>query len=334
MVVLSRAGTSRLKLAAALAVLAALFAIPAFLIPSPTPDWPSFYAGAKLAREGSAQLYSFAASRRITGRFMNPAWVWAFVRPPLYATVLWPLGLVRPQAAFLLWQTLNLGAAVGVVLLLWPSPLAVLAMLSCAPMWTSFRQGQDMPLVVFAAALSVALVERRRTFLAGVVLALCGIKFHLLLLIPIFFCARKAWRFAAGLLSGAAFMIGACFLLYGPSWIGDYYRCVTENQKHLKTTSLLSIVPDSWWPIAVCVAAAFLTMALSKYSKTQGMALAVTLGMSLTVAPRFYLYDLAIALPAVLLLLRRSTDPSSAVNLPQLCPTAARYMWPKSHRTP
>jgi Glycosyltransferase family 87 len=316
---------------AALCAMAALFLIPAFVIPSPTPDWPSFYAGAKLAPEGSARLYSFAASQAITGRFMNAAWVWAFVRPPVYATALYPLGLLTPRAAFIAWQTLNLAALVCVVVLLWPSRVAVAATLSCAPMWTSFRQGQDMPLIALAAALSITLAERKRNYLAGLVLALCGIKFHLLLLIPTFLCVRKAWSVAAGLLTGAGSMIGACFVLYGASWIHDYYRCVVENQKHLKTTSLLAVVPSPWWAAVVCLAAGVVTVVLCRHSKTDGMALAVTLATGLMVAPRFYLYDVAIALPAALVVLRQFTNSPAAVNLPHSTLGLRRPMLHKSH---
>ena len=282
----------------------ALLAVPAFLIRSPTPDWPAFYAGAKLAPEGSARLYSFAASQAITGRFMDPAWVWAFVRPPVYATLLYPLGLLTPGAAFFAWQTLNLAAMVGAVLLLWRSPVAVIATLSCAPLWTSFKQGQDMPLLALAAAGSIALLERKRTYLAGLVLALCGIKFHLLLLIPVFLLACRAWRVAAGLASGTAALMVACFALYGRGWIQDYYRCVTENQRHLKTTSLLAIVPTTWWWITVSLFAVMLTATLCRWAKTDAMALAASLAIGLAVAPRFYVYDLVLALPAVLVTLR------------------------------
>ena len=316
---------------AALCAMVALFAIPAFLLPSPTPDWPSFYAGAKLAREGSAQLYSFAASQAITGRFMSPVWVWAFVRPPMYATALYPLGLLTPRAAFVSWQILNLAAVICVVMLLWRSPAAVVATLSCAPMWTSFRQGQDMPLVLLAAAVSVALLERRRTYLAGIVLALCGIKFHLLLLIPIFLLVRKAWRVTAGVLTGATALFAACFVQYGPSWMGDYYRCLVENQKHLKTTSLLSAVPAAWWAVAVCAVAVALTVVLAWRSTTDGTALATALAMGLTVAPRIYLYDVTIALPALLVLLRRFTDDTAAARLPHIPCISAGDMLHKSH---
>jgi Glycosyltransferase family 87 len=311
--------------------MAALFAIPAFLVRSPTPDWPSFYAGAKLAHEGSARLYSFAASQAITGRFMSPVWVWAFVRPPIYATVLYPLGLLTPQTAFVLWQILNLAALTFVVLLLWRSPPAVVATLSCAPIWTSFKQGQDMPLVLLVAAVSVALLERRRSYLAGMVLALCGIKFHLLLLIPVFLLARKAWPVAAGVLTGATVLIGVCFVQYGPSWIGDYYRCVVENQKHLTTTSLLSVVPAAWWAVAVWTVAVMVTVTLARRCPTDGMALALTLAMGLTVAPRIYLYDVAIALPAVLVVLRWFIEEPTAAKLPQTPLTPYRVMLHKSH---
>lgn len=318
--------TSRMKVTASLLLMALIFAIPAFLIRSPTPDWPSFYAGAKLASEGSARLYSFAASHAITSQFMSPVWVWAFLRPPVYATALYPLGLLKPQEAFLVWQLFNLAAIVAVVALLWRSPLAVVAALSCSPLWTSFKQGQDMPLLVLAAATAIVLIGRKRTYVAGFVLALCGIKFHLLLLIPVFLCVRKAWSLAAGLLSGAVVMMGACCALYGRSWAADYYHCVAENQKHLRTTSLLSIVPSGWWPVALCSVVVLVTAAVCRYSRSDRMALALTLALGLMVAPRFYFYDVAIALPALLVILRGFTQESTqsgAVHHPRPAPPPA-----------
>jgi hypothetical protein len=79
------------------------------------------------------------------------------------------------------------------------------------------------------------------------------------------------------------------------------------------------------------VVAGMVTFAFCKASKTDGMALAVTLAMGVTVTPRFYLYDLAIALPAALVILRWFTDSPAAASLPHESPTPAGVVLQKSH---
>lgn len=214
-------------------LLCCVLLIPAFLFPSSTPDWPSFYAGAKLATRGSAELYSFQASQQITGQFEDPSYVWAFVRPPIYAIALSPLGALPPRAAFMVWELLNVAAVIGFVFLVDPSPFGFVMTALFVPLGLSFRQGQDMPLWLLSIGLSMVLLRRNKAFAAGLVLALCGIKFHLFLLVPVFLLARKAGKMAAGLCVGGVLLIVGCFALFGRNWPSQYYTCIVENQRHI-----------------------------------------------------------------------------------------------------
>jgi len=307
------------KLAGVLfAVLAAgVFLIPAFVLPSPTPDWPAFYAAAKLAPLGSAKLYSFAEMKRITSSFENPAFVWAFVRPPFYAFVLFPLGLLRPWAAFVAWQLANLVALACFQALMWPSRIGLLAMVACAPLWVSFRQGQDMPLLLLIVGVTIFLLEHNRAGLAGAVMSLCTIKFHLLLLVPMFLLAHRGWRMAAGLCLGVAALLIGCFTIYGGDWPAQYSRSMIENQRHLHTASLWTLAPAPWGPITVVTVLALGCYFACRKISSPAIAFAVSLVFSFLAAPRAYIYDAAITLPALLLILRSSVD--SRLPVAQMC---------------
>jgi hypothetical protein len=297
---------SRMRTALCIVLLCCVLLIPAFLFPSPTPDWPSFYAGAKLATRGSAELYSFQASQQITGQFEDPSYVWAFVRPPIYAAALAPWAALPPCAAFAAWELLNVAAVIGFVFLADASLFGLVMTSLFIPLGLSFRQGQDMPLWLMFIGLSMVLLYRNKAFAAGLILALCGIKFHLFLLVPVFLLARRASKMAAGLCVGGFLLILGCFALFGRNWPSQYYTCITENQKHLPSTgSFLALVQFPWWPVVICVSVGALCYAVCRYVKSPEAALSSAVALSLFVAPRLYLYDAVIALPALLLIFRR-----------------------------
>ena len=143
---------------------------------------------------GTPQLYSpeamFAANVRDAGCAGRAA---AFVRPPFYALMMAPLGWLPFGAAWTVFVALNIIALIGYVLL-WPGNqlLGLLALAWSYPIGYSFANGKDIPFVLFWLALSVALMVRGKETAAGVVLALCGIKFHLFLLIPLWIVCTQA----------------------------------------------------------------------------------------------------------------------------------------------
>jgi Glycosyltransferase family 87 len=277
--------------------------IPAFFLPSATPDWPTFYVGAKLVSLGSQTLYSIPASQVITGQFMNPDFVWSFMRPPFYALMLSPLGLFDPQTAFTTWQFVNLAAIAIAILIIWPSRWSVLITVLCAPVWSSFRQGQDMPVLLLIIAVAIAFTRKNRPGLAGAVLSLCLLKFSLLFMLPIFFIARRSWRMSAGFASGALSLLATCFAIFGPQWPVQYYSCVMENQKHLETHSLFSL-SHPWLSVAVMGLLVSVCYWIGRKAVTVEMALAASLALGVLAAPRMYRYDAAISLPALLMAVR------------------------------
>jgi hypothetical protein len=195
-------------------------------------DFLQLYAGARLAR--TSGLYDIEASKRIhvevTGSWY-PSVYWS--RLPWYALILSPLGNLPYQTAYRLWIAMN-AIAVGAWLLwyarLWP-PLPMLAALS-VPLVLNFANGQDAGLVTACAGFSVLLIRRNRSFLAGLVLALCSIKFHLFLLLPVALIVHKQWRVLWGGLAGGAVLAMLSVLTNGWAWPWQFLKLVSSPELH------------------------------------------------------------------------------------------------------
>jgi hypothetical protein len=292
-------------------LLAGILAVPAFLMPSDTPDWPAFYVGARLV--GTPDLYSFDASNRITREFMPAHWVWAFLRPPSYAAMLSPLRLLSPAEAFLAWQALSLAGIACAAFLVWRSPLAVPLVVLFHPLWSALRQGQDIWFVVGCLAGSMFLLETRRPLAAGALLALGTVKPHLFLLIPVAILALRAWRFGAGAAVTGALLAAISTVLQGPRWVADFWRAAAENQARITGSwSFASTLPGPAWTV-VAVLAIVIALYLACRRLEPGAALALAAVAGLLTAPRLYAYDTCVALPLLLLWFRSR----SAVRAPR-----------------
>ncbi len=285
-------------------IVIAFLLVPGLLFPSRTPDWPTWIVGAELSgstEPGKAErLYSLDESQKITRAFAQPQnGVWAFVRIPLYATLLRPLAWTSPARA-LVALVLNLLAIGAAGWLLWPSPWTPLVVVLFPPIIANFKQGQDAPLFVLAVAASTALLDRYPV-LAGLILAFLGIKFNLLLLLPVFFVMKGAWRMVAGFAAGILLLISACFALYGESWPLLYYRLILDNERHLSA---------HYWSVGRIAASAVLAMGLVVLMvriKPLAASLLVAVAVSALAGMR-YRYDLVLILPLVLILLRGAAE--------------------------
>jgi Glycosyltransferase family 87 len=191
-------------------------------------DFPAFYAGGQMV--GTPELYSpeaiFAANVRDAG-CAGPAA--AFVRPPFYAVMLAPLGWLPFHTAWVAFIALNIAALVGYVFL-WPGNrlLLVLALAWSYPIGYSFASGKDIQFVLIWLALAVALMVRGYETAAGLVLALCSIKFHLFLLIPLWIVCARLWRVAQGLAIGSGALLAVSFLAAGWNWPSLYLRVLRD----------------------------------------------------------------------------------------------------------
>jgi hypothetical protein len=301
------------KTIAALLLAPLLVALAALPLEHWETDFLSFYAGAKLA--GTGQLYALDAVHQIqAGYEREPAQVRAYIRPPFYAMLLWPFGKLPFRAASVVWQVLNV-AAIGVFIWNWRRDRAVTIVLF-VPLLIAVALGQDVPIFLAVFAGAVWLLRKKRFFLAGLVMALCAVKFHLFLLLPLVIAARRMWRFAGGLAAGGSVLAGLSFWVYG-NWVPSFLAMLRMNEEHQNSQAYMVSIAGLLWRApwaAVWIAAMFLAAAVAlwfcipKIEEDAAMALALLAGVLLSM--HAFIYDLGFLLPWITL-----QKPERAVQL-------------------
>lgn len=195
-------------------------------------DFAQLYAGARLS--GTPQLYQPAASKKI---HMEAFGFWLegvyYSRPPFYAFLLRPLARLPYLAAYWLFQTISLGAFVWFLRTWTPRRPELLVFVSlCLPVLSNFLTGQDLAFPLLAFALSIEQMRRGRDFSAGLMLALCAIKIHLFVLVPVVLLIHRRWKVLCGGATGGAVLVTASFLSDGWNWPGRYLALLGNGELH------------------------------------------------------------------------------------------------------
>lgn len=191
-------------------------------------DFVQLYTGAHLS--GTGMLYdpetNYDLHRHLFGtRF--PAVLYS--RPPFYSFLLRPLGRLPYLAAFSLFVSLNLLAAIWVFLrVLGPNrPAAWLGLLNPAA-YLALLWGQDVWLAVTLCAAAWLTLRKGRDFQAGLLLSLCAIKAHLFVLTPLALLLQRRWT----VLAGGAVLLLISFHAEGAAWPAAYARILSTPVIH------------------------------------------------------------------------------------------------------
>jgi hypothetical protein len=193
-------------------------------------DFLALYSGAKLA--GTPALYSVSAAKDLQaelGHIWLPAVI--YTRPPFYAVLLKPLTALPYRVAYGLFQALNL-AALAAFLWFWARRDKLLCVLGgvSIPVVTAFANGQDVLLLVLICAAAWELERRQRLFLAGLLLSLLAVKFHLFLFVPVVLLVHQRWRMLWGGVVGAAALLGVSAIFQGWDWPAGYIRLLRSPE--------------------------------------------------------------------------------------------------------
>jgi hypothetical protein len=183
-------------------------------------DFSTFYAGAKLAR--TPALYDHETMRNeVRAGWPDSGDSEVYLRAPFYAVLLKPLALLPYRAALIVFLGLTTGCFLWFVLRFSKecSYLPLLAAFS-VPIYLNINGGADVPLLLPVIGGFVLLTRRGRDFAAGLVLALCAIKFHLFLFVPLLLLFKKKWR----ILLGASVGTIALTLVGGVSLIAPWLK--------------------------------------------------------------------------------------------------------------
>ncbi|HUE66666.1 MAG TPA: glycosyltransferase 87 family protein [Candidatus Acidoferrum sp.] len=291
------------------------------------PDFFNFYAAAKLyVTNGGAAVYDIAMQRQvelqITGQDPSRFIVLPYFHPPYYTLLITPLAYLDYRHAYYAMAAFNLLLAVALVVILVRTSLRVhgrgrLIAASMIggffPLFVTVLQGQSDLVLLVPLAGAYAAWARGRIGLAGALSALALSKPQLLLLIPVLFITRRAWRALAGFV-GVLLALGAVSVAgfgFGP--VLDYLGAVGTwaVTGHLPNTgqlvytdpavyslrNVLEAVPGGGKVVAFVILVlllALVALSLSWRPDKPRLDFALAVAASLVLSPHQNVHDLAL----------------------------------------
>jgi hypothetical protein len=237
-----------------------------------------------------------------------------YIRPPFYAVLVWPLSKLPYRQSYLVWQILSVAALLGFILA-WRATNRDAALLACSwslPLLLGISLGQDLTFLLLVLAVSLR-IHSTRPFVAGAVLSLCAIKFHMFLLLPVLIAGQKRWRMLAGLLAGAGALTGVSFAAAGADWPKRYLEILTMGrispEEQLMPNFHAMLLGGPYWrvlePLLGVMTAGAVWRAVRRVDFAYGLAAALVGG--LLVSHHAYPQDCTLLIPALLVVMSRSS---------------------------
>jgi GT2 family glycosyltransferase len=291
------------------------------------PDFFNFYAAAKLyVTQGGSAVYDIAMQRQVelqvTGQDPSRFVVLPYFHPPYYTLLIAPLGYLDYRTAYYVMAAFNVLLLAALVTVLVRSSLRVrgragfvaTAMIAgFFPAFVTVLQGQSDLVVLLPLAAAYAAWAKGRMGMAGAFAALALAKPQLLLLIPILFVARRAWRalgsFAAvlaglGLISIAGFGVGTVFTYLGSlgTWaitghLPNTGQLVYTDPAVYSLRNILEALPGGGKVLAFVILVfllALVALSLSWRPDKPRLDFALAVAASLVLSPHQNVHDLAL----------------------------------------
>ena len=194
-------------------------------------DFVVLYVGAKLA--GTADLYSRAVNLATLQSILGVKMDIVYIRPPFYAVLLKPLSFLPYWAAYAVFAALCVASIVWfVVRFTKECPVLPLCASLGIPVVAALLGGQDTPFLLVFMGGFILLTRRQKDFLAGLVLSLCAIKFHLFLFVPLMLLCKKRWRLIYGASCGVAALMAGGIAFTGIASLGKYLSILPDPRNN------------------------------------------------------------------------------------------------------
>lgn len=231
-----------------LAILLAAFLLARGILPSLSAiatDFPNYYTASRIVLSGgeTARLYDdawFQEQMRASG-FVEPGKFSPF--PPSTALIVTPLAFFTPQYALRIMTLINFIFLVGVIVLLVRLfeleflQATVIVLLAGTGLANCFRFGQLYIPLAFFMLLSLFMLERRRSVLAGLSAGiLLPVKYFSVLNV-VDFARHRNWPAVASAILGAAVIVLAGVLVLGAQIHYEFIASVLPN--HLRSNLTL-----------------------------------------------------------------------------------------------
>jgi len=291
------------------------------------PDFFNFYAAAKLyVTNGGAAVYDVAMQRQVelqvTGQDPSRFIVLPYFHPPYYTLLIAPLAYLDYRHAYYVMAAFNVLLVAALIAILVRTSLRVHArgwLVASAmtagffPLFVTVLQGQSDLVVLVPLAGAYAAWARGRHGWAGALSALALAKPQLLLLIPVLFITRRAWRALAafagvlaglGLLSIATFGIGPVLTYLGSvgSWaitgrLPNTHELVYTDPAVYSLRNILEAIPGGGKFVAFVILVlllALVALSLSWRPDKPRLDFALAIAASLVLSPHQNVHDLAL----------------------------------------
>ncbi len=207
-----------LRLVAAALVGAALFGLmPLDRMMRAQNDFAHWYIGGELF--GTPDLHFEKPNQDLQVKYIGNVLEHSyFIRPTFYGLLLKPLTWMPYMTSYVVFQIFSVFVCLAYFLRTFARQwrdIYVFAAMS-VPVISNIVNGQDVTLLLALCTGSFMLARKQRDFLAGLVFALCAIKFHLFILTPVAMLVQKRYRLFWGAVVGeiALFLLG----LTGGGW--------------------------------------------------------------------------------------------------------------------
>ena len=291
------------------------------------PDFFNFYAAARLyVFNGAAAVYDIAQQRvvelQITGADPARFIVLPYFHPPYYTLLIAPLALLDYRRAYYVMAAVNVILLAALIYILVrnserihgrASWVAAALMAGFFPIFVTVLQGQSDLVVLVPLAGAYAAWTRGKYEWAGALSALALSKPQLLLLIPILFVARRAWRalaalaavlFGLGIISVAGFGFGPVFtyLTSIGTWaitgrLPNTNQLVYTDPAVYSLRNILEALPGGGKVVAFVILVlllALVALSLSWRPDKRRLDFALAIAASLVLSPHQNVHDLAL----------------------------------------
>jgi hypothetical protein len=231
-----------------------------FFLPAVTEghaDFRSFYSAGHMVRSGHArELYDYQRQKTLQNKVVsNEAVAMPFIHPAYEALLFVPFSLLSYRTAYITFLGFNLFLlALSYWLLqshmeelakIW-RPLPPLMFLLFLPVTVTLMQGQDSILLLAFLAASLVFLERKKEFLAGVLLGLGLFRFQIVFPVAALFFLWRRWRFSSGFAVSAG-VIGLMSLgLAGWSQTETYLRSLLSMTGSGSVADQLRYAQPAW----------------------------------------------------------------------------------------
>jgi hypothetical protein len=207
-------------------------------------DFRLYYAGAEVGlRYGWSHIHDIKLHQAAVAALLPPGPWYALLTPAPITWLVAPLTLFGYPAAYWVWVVLIL-AALGAAA--WharprhlPAALYFCWWAALGPLWFSAYEGQVTILVAAALLAGWRLLDTRRDFLGGAILAVALFKPHLVLLLPLALAVAGRFRALVAFVAVAAVAGVGMLVTLHPDGIRDYVMMLLAPQPASDTAETL-----------------------------------------------------------------------------------------------